>query len=309
MTVGSDNPFPSVLMVEGAAPATPAAGNQRLFVDTADGLLKLKDDAGVVTAVGSGGSSDLDTILAASSGQDIADALSGAAAPDSGNVFATMADVGGGGGIARTYPLDSYALDGTYGDDFDGASLNARWTRRNFTGGNETYQYGLGATCMRITMTGRTSGDGYFQAVPVGDWTFIMSSFIHVATMPFWSICAIDSSGNGIGTFAAGSPNVIGLGTITTYTSYGGTFSSQSTPAVTPLQATTAKYWQKLRKSGTTYYHAYGLSGEAWSEEISLTSAATLDRIGMMVHPYPYSNASGGTTASIIDVDLFNKIA
>lgn len=38
----------------------------------------------------------LDTILAASSGEDIADALSGAAAPDAGNVFATMADVGGG---------------------------------------------------------------------------------------------------------------------------------------------------------------------------------------------------------------------
>jgi hypothetical protein len=47
---------------------------------------------------GVGGSSDLDAIIAASSGQDIADALDGAAAPDAGNVFATMADVGGGGG-------------------------------------------------------------------------------------------------------------------------------------------------------------------------------------------------------------------
>jgi hypothetical protein len=38
----------------------------------------------------------LDAVIAASSGEDIADALSGAAAPDAGNVFATMADVGGG---------------------------------------------------------------------------------------------------------------------------------------------------------------------------------------------------------------------
>ncbi len=52
VTVGSSNPYPSVLFVEGAAPTTPAAGTQRLFVDTADGLLKLKDDAGVVTAIG-----------------------------------------------------------------------------------------------------------------------------------------------------------------------------------------------------------------------------------------------------------------
>jgi hypothetical protein len=50
--IGSDNPFPSVLFVEGTTPATPATGRQRLFVDTADGLLKLVDDAGVVTSIG-----------------------------------------------------------------------------------------------------------------------------------------------------------------------------------------------------------------------------------------------------------------
>lgn len=54
MAKASDNPFPSLLLVEGAAPATPAAGRQRLFIDEADGLLKLKDDAGAVTTVGGG---------------------------------------------------------------------------------------------------------------------------------------------------------------------------------------------------------------------------------------------------------------
>lgn len=42
-----DNPFPSLLFVETVDPATPAAGTQRLFVDT-DGLLKLIDDAATV---------------------------------------------------------------------------------------------------------------------------------------------------------------------------------------------------------------------------------------------------------------------
>lgn len=99
----SDNPFPSVLMVEGdpeALAANPASGQRRLAVGT-DHLLYLVDDAGVKTAVGSG-AADLDTIIAASSGQDVADALAGAAAPDAGNVFATMADVGGGGGSLST---------------------------------------------------------------------------------------------------------------------------------------------------------------------------------------------------------------
>jgi hypothetical protein len=39
-------------MVEGTAPTTPASGRWRLFVDVADGLLKLVDDAGAVTAIG-----------------------------------------------------------------------------------------------------------------------------------------------------------------------------------------------------------------------------------------------------------------
>jgi hypothetical protein len=97
MTVGSDNPFPSVELVESTTPATPASGRQRLFVDAADGLFKLVDDTGTVTTPG--GSTDLDAIIAASSGQDVADALAGATAPDAGNVFATIADVPGGGGI------------------------------------------------------------------------------------------------------------------------------------------------------------------------------------------------------------------
>lgn len=54
VTVASDNPFPSALFVESAAPATPGTGTQRLFVDTADGLLKLIDDTGTVSEVGGG---------------------------------------------------------------------------------------------------------------------------------------------------------------------------------------------------------------------------------------------------------------
>jgi hypothetical protein len=54
------------------------------------------------------GSLDLDAILALSGGQDIADALTGAASPNAGNVYATMADTGGGGSAAllglKVYP-------------------------------------------------------------------------------------------------------------------------------------------------------------------------------------------------------------
>lgn len=59
MAKASDNPFPSLLFVETAAPASPASGDQRLFIDPSDHLLKYKNSAGTITAVGGGGGSTI----------------------------------------------------------------------------------------------------------------------------------------------------------------------------------------------------------------------------------------------------------
>lgn len=49
--LGSNNPFPSVLLEEqGSAPASPATGAHRLFID-GSGVLKLVDHSGTVTPV------------------------------------------------------------------------------------------------------------------------------------------------------------------------------------------------------------------------------------------------------------------
>lgn len=45
-----------VTFVETTEPTTPSANNLVLYVDSADGALKQKNDAGTVTVVGSGGS-------------------------------------------------------------------------------------------------------------------------------------------------------------------------------------------------------------------------------------------------------------
>ena len=50
----SDNEFPKLLFVEGAAPATPAAGQVVAYAKT-DGLLYAKDDVGTETPLGGGG--------------------------------------------------------------------------------------------------------------------------------------------------------------------------------------------------------------------------------------------------------------
>jgi hypothetical protein len=65
MAKASDNPFPSILLVEqAAAPATPAAGQARLYRGT-DNKLYIVDDGGVATEVGaSGGGGSASTVLA-----------------------------------------------------------------------------------------------------------------------------------------------------------------------------------------------------------------------------------------------------
>jgi hypothetical protein len=55
MAKASDNEFPSLLLVgQAAAPAAPAAGNYRLFRDSAGGWFEV-DDTGAVTAIAGGG--------------------------------------------------------------------------------------------------------------------------------------------------------------------------------------------------------------------------------------------------------------
>lgn len=54
MTAASDNIFPKLILVEGAAPASPAASDFKLYVDSSDHLLKMKNSAGTVTTFGTG---------------------------------------------------------------------------------------------------------------------------------------------------------------------------------------------------------------------------------------------------------------
>lgn len=46
MTKASDNAFPSILITEGTEPAAPAAGKQRLYIDSTTHLLKRTDSSG-----------------------------------------------------------------------------------------------------------------------------------------------------------------------------------------------------------------------------------------------------------------------
>lgn len=210
--------------------------------------------------------------------------------------------------FVREYPLDAYTVDATYGDDFNESSLNARWTRRNFTSGAETYQQGKNATYMRIAQTSRAAGDGYFQTAPGGDWTIAMAyvPYYWPASRLSWSICVIDSSGTGVGMTFYDSPHAGMVAGITTYSTYSGSFQQEPSYGGSAMSLTFAgKVWKRLRKSSTNYYGSISFNGETWGPETpAFSSSITVDRIGMIVHPLP-----GTQTTAYVDVDWFNKIA
>ncbi len=63
-----------------------------------------------------------------------------------------------------TYGIDSRTLNATYGDHFTGGSLDAKWTRRNLTSGNESYA-AWGGTYLINNAYGGTIGQSYYQAI------------------------------------------------------------------------------------------------------------------------------------------------
>lgn len=223
---------------------------------------------------------------------------------------------GGGASASHPMPLDSYAIDATYGDDFTGASLSAIWTRRNFTGAAEQYQKGKAATWLRLDPAGRANGDGYFQTAPAGDWTFAMKVVLRFVDVGF-GLVVVDTNGTGVGflpAYPAHTPNAPLLIGVTTYSTYGGTYyepyksGSTSGPNLSLYQyaPTDIPIWTYLRKSGTNYYAAYSLDGEVWSPEAGpIAWAGTVNRIGMILLP----PQTATLTNAYVDVDWFNKIA
>jgi hypothetical protein len=59
MTKASDNAFPSLLITEGTEPSAPAAGKQRLYIDSTTHLLKATNSSGTDRTIEGGGGSAL----------------------------------------------------------------------------------------------------------------------------------------------------------------------------------------------------------------------------------------------------------
>lgn len=83
-----DNAFPYLTFSDTATPAVPAAGDLRLFLDTADGVLKRIDSAAVVTAFGAAGA-------AGAAGTDGTNGTNGAGVPVGGTAGQVLSKIDG----------------------------------------------------------------------------------------------------------------------------------------------------------------------------------------------------------------------
>jgi hypothetical protein len=162
MAKASDNVFPYLHVAPAAAPASPSAGSQRLFLDSADGnKLKRKDSSGTVTTIEGGSASGvlaytsynpgtLSSYTTTSTTVSDVDATNLAVtftAPTSGKVLVTLSGVGGASGTAND---------------------NSLWALRESTttiAGPSNAHAGNGSANSNLTMsfviTGLTGGSSY----------------------------------------------------------------------------------------------------------------------------------------------------
>lgn len=203
------------------------------------------------------------------------------------------------GGSSDTRPyLSRLALHGTYGDDFTGASLDAKWTQR----GSATHVFQDGdATWLRMVHS--TGGSELIrQNAPAGDFEIVVAFSLYHSSLTNNNMVGpfiVDSSGNGVMCTHYWNANNPFLGVLSTW--------GYSSAPVTLSGATTeyawmAPLWMGLKKSGTNYSFRYSHNGEVWSPYSSTSSQSfTPAYIGFGRH-------NGGTANDISTIDVFNVI-
>lgn len=202
-------------------------------------------------------------------------------APDGAGGVQARAESGGGGGGGPECGdgwLQQDALDPTYGDDFDEASLNGRWSRHVVTSGEEAYQQ-AGGSFLRVTWDTGAAARSYCQTPAV------MPTNCEVVLGPLiWKgygtdmlgPMIVDDSGNGKATGGwDGRLKLITLGGWG-YSSLGAGIDDAAPWSFVQ----NFRYWLRLRKAGTSYYSSISFNGIEWGSETGSETFTGATKIG-----------------------------
>jgi hypothetical protein len=168
-----------------------------------------------------------------------------------------------GGGGSSPYDLDAVSLHGTYGDDFGGTSLDAKWTRRNI----EVAEIAFEASHALIDISSGSADRQLGQSFTNTDEVEIVTVHKNVAMASDQAVgpMFLDASGTGIVVAYQGGGGRLRLLNLASFV-----YTSQAAEALVDSSNVSpwnngARIWLSLMKVGSTYHARYSLDGKTWS--------------------------------------------
>jgi hypothetical protein len=112
MAKASDNAYPSILITEGTVPASPAAGKQRLYIDSTTHLPKVVNSSGTASNVGGGSALTVEEVDGSPTDAAVTKIVfpNGTLGIASHVATYTPTGGGGGGGTGARYPVQELAI-------------------------------------------------------------------------------------------------------------------------------------------------------------------------------------------------------
>lgn len=188
-------------------------------------------------------------------------------------------------GTPRTFGLDRATLHGTYGDDFEGGSLNGRWTRHVQGSGEEAYAQGGYASALQVSYSTGAAARYIYQTAPNGTnetWETSASWYQETTTNQMFALLMVDGSGNGVAALLYDNTRGIILANVAAH-SYS-TVLTQNTNLFDPIgyHEHGGRVWLRLRKATGLYAASFSIDGETYSREVTGTPTAfTPTRVGI----------------------------
>jgi hypothetical protein len=202
-----------------------------------------------------------------------------------------------GGGSSRA-PIDRTPLNATYGDEFDTASLNAKWTRAGLTAADESYQHGETKSFLRTFITNTNVAKQYFQNLPAGDFDAVLSMrHFCDSSGVMVGFAVFDAANNGKFVGSYNSPGLL-VGTI-----QGSVYTSGFTPLAADsygLFSSGVPMWLRIKRVGSNFTFSASADGDSWSAGVVHPNASfTKFAIGRFF---------GGSSNHVMLFDRFNLV-